>query len=80
MGGVTTGLAVGAGVVAAEAIGRNFMGRQAAGTPTDDNINNRIEPSFNRNADMGGQDFGMADAGGWDDGSSLDMGSSDWDT
>ena len=27
-----------------------------------------------------GQDFGITDGGAWDDGSSLDMGSSDWDT
>jgi len=78
MGGVATGLAVGAGVVAAEAIGRSLMGRQATGN----NFSDQVEAAFNRNGDMGGQDFGMTDAGGgWDSSSSLDMGSGgDWDT
>ncbi len=80
MGGVATGLAVGAGVVAAEAIGRNLMGRQTSSAAFDNNVSDRIEPVLDRNADMGGQDFGLTDInGGWDS-SSLDVGSGDWDT
>jgi hypothetical protein len=80
MGGVATGLAVGAGVMAAEAIGRNLMGRQASGGASDNNFSDPVEPTLNRNVDMGGQDFGVTDAGGWDSSSSPDMGSGDWDS
>lgn len=78
-GGVATGLAVGAGVMAAEAIGRRLLddderahdtGRGASagfGAPADPSIN----------ADMGGQDFGVA-GGGWDDAGA--GGGGDWDT
>jgi hypothetical protein len=70
---------VGAGVVAAEAIGRNLMGRQDSSAATGNNFSDRGEPAFNPNGDMGGQDFGVTDAGGGWDSSSLDVGSSDWD-
>jgi hypothetical protein len=80
MGGVATGLAVGAGVMAAEAIGRNLMGGQSStGSHTDPLAGDRnfdpIAPDANR--DMGGNNFGITDTG-WDDGAS-DAGGSDWD-
>lgn len=81
MGGVATGLAVGAGVMAAEAIGRNLMGGHN-NPPLGSNdayANDRYQP-IATNTDMGGADFGIRDAGSWDDGGSVDMGgSSDWD-
>lgn len=82
MGGVATGLAVGAGVVAAEAIGRSLMGghnNSPAGTP--DPFAGNDYQSLNTNTDMGGANFGISDSGSWDDGGSADMGggSSDWD-
>lgn len=86
MGGVATGLAVGAGVLAAEAIGRNLMGHHdtASGSPAltadDARADTDAGASFNRNADMGGQNFGVTDAGGWDDAGSLDVGGGDWDS
>ena len=80
MGGVATGLAVGAGVMAAEAIGRNLMGNHDAGSRTTDNgAANSYEPIANSNADMGGQNFGVSDTS-WDDAGSADMGGGgDWD-
>ena len=81
MGGVATGLAVGAGVMAAEAIGRNLMGHnnQPAGGAFD-NINYNGDPALERNADMGGANFGLNDTSSWDDGGSVDVGGGgDWD-
>jgi hypothetical protein len=69
MGGLATGLAVGAGVMAAEAIGRNLMGNGDHSSHSPAAGNNDYAP-FAGNNDMGGQDFGVADAGSWDDGGS----------
>ena len=81
MGGVATGLAVGAGVMAAEAIGRKFMGsgehdRSSIGS-SGSYADNSYQPIIDSNVDMGGQNFGIADAS-WDDGGSAG-GGSDWD-
>ena len=80
MGGVATGLAVGAGVVAAEAIGRSMMGNHDGASHAQDS-GNHFNPPPTSNADMGGQDFGISDSN-WDDGSVADAGSgsSDWDS
>ncbi len=81
MGGVATGLAVGAGVMAAEAIGRNIMGGHNSPSPDSSNAyaNDNYQAAAT-NTDMGGADFGIRDAGSWDDGGSVDMGgSNDWD-
>jgi hypothetical protein len=78
MGGVATGLAVGAGVMAAEAIGRNLMGNHDAGSRAADNSSSNYEP-ISSNTDMGGQNFGVSDTS-WDDGGSSDAGGGgDWD-
>lgn len=80
MGGVATGLAVGAGVMAAEAIGRNLMGNHnAAPGPVDNFSSNNDYQALERNTDMGGQNFGINDTRSWDDGSSSDAGG-DWDS
>lgn len=89
-GGLATGLAVGAGVMAAEAIGKNMMGGNAHAAVPDQSGNNYAPPAenngngFSGNNDMGGNDFGMNDTGSWDDGgsSSADSGGGggDWDT
>lgn len=81
MGGLATGLAVGAGVMAAQAIGKSLMGNNDH--PTADHLanNNGYEPLAG-NTDMGGQNFGVNDSGSWDDGDALasnDMGG-DWDS
>lgn len=78
MGGVATGLAVGAGVMAAEAIGRNLMGGHNSAPMQPDRFNNNVEP-IATNSDMGGANFGINDTS-WDDGGSADAGGgSDWD-
>lgn len=75
MGGVATGLAVGAGVMAAQAIGRNLMGSPEAGNHATDNGSHA---SASSNTDMGGQNFGVSDTS-WDDAGSSDAGGGDWD-
>ena len=80
--GLVTGLAVGAGVMAAQAIGKSLMGNNQASQDTStrlaDNSNNSYEPIADNS--MGGQNFGVTDAGSWDDGGSADVGGGDWDS
>jgi hypothetical protein len=84
MGGVATGLAVGAGVMAAEAIGRRLMdhddssGHGHGASPGVGTSGGDYIPMNNTNADMGGSNFGVTDGGGWDDGGDAG-GGSDWD-
>ena len=82
-GGLATGLAVGAGVMAAESIGKNLFGGSTHAAPAPDLAPTRgYDPVFgdaSANADMGGNDFGIGDASSWDDGAT-GGGSSDWDT
>ncbi|KQP22464.1 tetratricopeptide repeat protein [Pseudorhodoferax sp. Leaf267] len=82
-GGLATGLAVGAGVMAAESIGRNLFGTSAhAATAPEQAMPSAYDPVFGNtavNTDMGGNDFGVNDIGSWDD-SAVGGGSSDWDT
>ncbi len=81
MGGVATGLAVGAGVMAAEAIGRNLMGgHNNAPVGQFDNLSNNDYQPINSNPDMGGAGFGINDTSSWDDGGGADIGGGgDWD-
>lgn len=80
-GGLATGLAVGAGMMAANAIGKTLMGNDEHTSQHKDNGNGNnfggYEPSP-QNADMGGQNFGVQDGGGWDDAGGGDAGG-DWD-
>ena len=78
MGGLATGLAVGAGVVAAQEIGHRMFGNEHASAqpqPAAPNAFTPIEP----NAGMGGDNFGVNDAGSWDDAGSGGAGGGDWD-
>jgi hypothetical protein len=83
VGGVATGLAVGAGVMAAEAIGRNLMGSHNSPAPnagTDGLANNNFQP-IDSNPDMGGAAFGINDTSSWDEAGSIDIGGGgDWDS
>jgi uncharacterized protein len=84
-GGLATGLAVGAGMMAAQAIGKTLTGNDEHGSRHSDNNNNNQQPLTDNspsNNDMGGQNFGVEDAGSWDDaGGGGDMGGGgDWDT
>ena len=77
MGGVATGLAVGAGVMAAEAIGRNLMGGHNGAAPSSDSLGSNQREPLVGNPDMGGDNFGISDTS-WDDGGG-DVGGGDWD-
>jgi hypothetical protein len=85
-GGLATGLAVGAGMMAAQAIGKTLTANEDRSRNTEGAAGNSPQ-SFTDNAgtgnnDMGGQNFGVEDAGSWDDaGAGGDMGGGgDWDT
>ena len=77
MGGLATGLAAGAGMVAAEQIGRRLFGSDhTQGLPlTGGNQDFQLDP----NDQMGGDNFGISGDGGWDDGGSADLGGGGWD-
>lgn len=79
--GLATGLAVGAGVVAAEEIGRRMFDHHPQSSPASgvlpESDRGLLDPGLN--ADMGGQDFGINDAGSWDSGGGADLGGGDWD-
>ena len=77
-GGLASGLALGAGVVAGEELAHHLLdgGRRESVIvpPEHDGTDGR-----DANADLGGNDFGVNDAGSWDDGgSSGGGGGDDW--
>ena len=103
MGGLATGLAVGAGVMAAQAIGKSLTGDEPKANPSDNAAGNNLDNGaagstaggyepIAGNSDLGGQNFGVSDAGSWDNdsasASSGDFGvaddggggGGDWDT
>jgi hypothetical protein len=84
MGGLATGLAVGAGVMAAQAIGKSLMGNDAPAGHQPNNAANGGQDNLAGNNDMGGQNFGLNDTSSWDDSSSSmassDGGGDDWDS
>ena len=72
MGGLATGAALGAGMVAGEALMHNLTdggSHRNDGFVSDANANE----SWDNPNDMGGNDFGVSDSGSWDDG-----GGGDW--
>jgi hypothetical protein len=79
LGGLATGAALGAGVVAGEALMNRFMdGHKAVPNPDQrfssfDGIPDLPSTPLN---DMGGSDFGISDGSSWDDSGST--GDSDW--
>jgi uncharacterized protein len=81
MGGVATGLAVGAGVMAAQAIAKSFSGDHDNANKATDSSGNNMQPVAN-NYDMGGQNMGLNDTSSWDDGGSVadSGGGGDWDS
>ena len=86
MGGLAAGLAVGAGVMAAQAIGKSLTGDSAnnannanSGAGHNSDAGNQFN-ALPGNADLGGQNFGMNDASSWDDAGSADVGGGDWDS
>jgi hypothetical protein len=79
MGSLATGAAVGAGIVAGEALMHHFTdGHRSEPTmplAADSNWNS-VEPPASY--DMGGSDFGVSDTSSWDDSSSGGGGGDDW--
>ncbi len=72
LGGLATGAAVGAGMVAGEALMHEVFGggsAHAAEAPRPA-PGNDYQPIPDANYDLGGNDFGVSDAGSWDDASS----------
>lgn len=83
MGGLATGLAVGAGVMAAQAIGKSLMGNNEHPQPHQlDNAANNDYVPLNSNNDLGGQNFGINDTSSWDDGNAIASSGDggDWDS
>lgn len=82
--GLATGLAVGAGAVAAQEIGHRLFDHHGQTIPSSqtgalpEDERGLLDPTVN--SDMGGQDFGINDAGGWDQGGGSDVMGGDWDT
>jgi hypothetical protein len=82
--GLATGLAVGAGVVAAQEIGHRLFDQHGQPLPPaqsgalPESERGLLDPGVN--PAMGGQDFGINDAGSWDSGSGSDAAGGDWDT
>lgn len=74
MGGLATGAALGAGLVAGEAIARQFTGGHENGgnAANDQGRNDIVYDDPGQSNDMGGNDFGVS--GGWDDSGGGDAG------
>lgn len=83
MGGLATGLAVGAGVMAAQAIGKTLMGSEEhLGRDGERLSDQRYEPMPDTSSDLGGENFGVNDASSWDDGGGFSGGADGggWDS
>ena len=78
MSGLATGAAVGAGMVAGEALVHHFVD----GGNTANNVSPVADSWSSTPDNMGGNDFGIADPGSWDDSSNvaggIDVGGGDW--
>jgi hypothetical protein len=76
MGGLASGLAVGAGVVAGEELAHHFL--DGNGNRRDGEVLPPASDTDNRsaNSDMGGSDFGVNEPDSWDDNSG--SGGGDW--
>lgn len=78
MGSLATGAALGAGMVAGEALMHHFTDgdRSNNGFINEAHANNNVSNNTLNQDDMGGSDFGIADNSSWDDNSS--GGGDDW--
>jgi hypothetical protein len=81
MGSLATGAAMGAGVVAGEALAHHFIDRDKnnaiSESPVPDTSPWNTTSNMSDNDDMGGSDFGIEDTASWDDDGAND-GSEDW--
>lgn len=82
MGSLATGAALGAGVVAGEALMHHFIDgdkHNVSPEPPHHDPSPWSAPSnISENDDMGGTDFGIADASSWDDDGAGDSGGDEW--
>jgi uncharacterized protein len=74
LGSLATGAAIGGGIVAGEALANRLIGGHTSGEAAA-RVNEATLPDTN--ADLGGNDFGVADSGSWDDGFSGGAGGGD---
>jgi hypothetical protein len=85
-GGLAGGLAAGAGIVAGEELAHHFLDRERPSAPAESLAPASLTPasltddsgSNHPNSDMGGVNFGVDDAGSWDDDSGGGGGGDDW--
>ena len=81
MGSLATGAAMGAGVVAGEALMHHFVDGNKSNIAPEPSLPDtspwNTSSNINDNDDMGGTDFGIADSSSWDD-DSADDGNDDW--
>jgi len=75
LGGLATGAAMGAGFAAGETLIDRFVGGDRA--PREETYRPDAGGSLDTNQDMGGDNFGISDAGNWDDGAGDSGGGSD---
>jgi hypothetical protein len=73
LGGLASGAALGAGVVAGEALMHRLTDSSHGGTRVEPVLTDTPNDTFD---DMGGTDFGIADNASWDD--SAGGGTDDW--
>jgi hypothetical protein len=80
MSSLATGAALGAGVVAGEAIAHHFIDGNATSNPASSPTEAWTATGNTVADDMGGTDFGISDNSSWDDGSSMAdiSGGDDW--
>jgi uncharacterized protein len=76
LGSLATGAAIGGGIVAGEALANRLMGGHSSGTASPLGDVDQM-PAVPGNDDLGGDNFGVADSGSWDDGFSGGAGGGD---
>jgi len=78
MGGLATGAAIGAGMVAGEALADHFIhGNNSNSSSINPVSDSWADSNINANDNMGGNDFGITDDSSWDNSSDI-SGGDDW--
>ncbi len=77
MGNLASGAALGAGVVAGEALMNHFIGGNKNNVTNEPPPQETASSNLNDTDDMGGTDFGISDASSWDDDGGIG-GDDDW--
>jgi uncharacterized protein len=77
LGSLATGAAIGGGLVAGEALAHHLIDGRPTGEVIPPMHGNDADIDPSANSDLGGNDFGVADSGSWDDGFSGGAGGGD---